>query len=180
MAYVCVESIVMFFFLMLRGLGSYALDHWGFIISLLIIFFIISKFLPGWILGALGDAQDTLTDLVGDVLVETVIGTIILAGIGGIFTSIIWVLILITSKANFLLKILTAPFFFLVGGLVGVFPIPTPGLTLALGWGMDQETFADLFCLQPFIVLILLFIALKLIFGQDFCSFLNEILNTLT
>ncbi|MBL7051801.1 MAG: hypothetical protein ISS01_01800 [Nanoarchaeota archaeon] len=179
MAYVCVESIVMFFFLMIREIGGFALNHWGLIISLLIIIFLLSKFLPAWIIGALGDAEDSLTDLIGDALAETIIGTLVFAGIGGAFTSIIWLIIVLTSKASFFLKIISAPFFFLAGALVGIFPIPTPGLATALAWSLDQETFADLACLAPFFIIVVIVIAVKLIVGQDFCTFMNDILNTL-
>ena len=178
MAYVCVESIVLFFFLMIREVGGFALDHWGLVISFLIIFFLLSKFLPGWLLGVLADLEDGITDLIGDALAETVIGTIIFAGIGGVFTSLIWVFILIRSRASFFLKVITAPFFFLAGALIGVIPIPLPGLATALGWALDQKTFADLVCLAPILIIILLLIGAKLIIGQDFCSFLTDILNS--
>ncbi|MBT3324425.1 hypothetical protein HN681_05005 [archaeon] len=178
MAYVCVESIVMFFFLMIREIGSFALAHWGLVISVMIILFLLSRFLPGWLVGVLGDAEDSLTDLIGDALAQTFFGTLVFAGIGGAFTSIIWVFIILTSKASFFLKVISAPFFFLAGALVGIFPIPTPGLTTAIAWSLDQETFADLACLSPFIIIVIIVILIKLIIGQDFCSFLNDIMNS--
>ncbi|MBT3984694.1 hypothetical protein HOD38_01665 [archaeon] len=178
------ETLGLFFVILI-----FFVKNWGwtlsFIVTAAVIVFLLKKF--RFILGFLVDVLDALTDLVGDALFETVIGLIGFMIIGAILVGILWVAILWSSEANWILKIVATPFFLVVGAIIGAIPIPLPGLTTAIAWGLGDENYANIACFAPVVVLVLL-AGLNLIFpaiilwltGVGLCDMISALVEVLT
>ena len=171
---ICAEALIRLFFLTVKLL----INHWGWALTIMGIALILQRF--PFIIGFLGDAMDFLLDLIKDALVATVIGSLIFGGLGVMIMSILWTALALGSKANIVLRLVAAPFFFLAGALVGAFPIPLPGLTIMLDYGLKNESIANYVCFVPLVLLVLAALGLGAIFGQSLCDFLNTVLLSLS
>lgn len=143
---ICIETIVRFFFLMIK----YIFVHWGLSLTVIIIYSIIYKLASSFMtLFALAfDAFDLLTDmgvLGGGATAATGIGALAgasLGVLGSLGVGIFWAFIPFSSRSNIFLRFIGIPFFFLLGCVVGLLPIPTLGISAVTVW-LTQSKYSD-------------------------------------
>ncbi len=178
------ETLGLFFVIII-----FFLKNWGWTLSFIAIavgiVFLLKKFI--FVIGLLVDILDGITDLVGDALFESVIGLIALMAVGAVLVGTLWVAILWGSEANFILKLIATPFFLVVVAIIGAIPIPLPGLTTAISWGLSDQNYANIACFAPVVVIVLL-AGLNLMFpalilwltGIGLCDMISALVEILT
>jgi len=166
---ICVEAVIRLFFVLIKSFIS----HWGLILTLLVLGFIMRK-VP-FLVSGIAFVLVTVLDLFATVLLETIIGTIIFLGMSSIILSFFFGLLCLSSKQNPIVKILMFPFYLLLGAILGIIPFAQSAIfiveQLAGGKSLVEQI---LFIAFPLIVVIILLIVLPLFFGQSYCEVVNQ------
>lgn len=174
----CLESLIRIFLLLLKFMWNHA------ILTLIIILIGIGLGKLKWmILGIIGWALNLFQDMF----------TTITFGLGGITSiligillGIIWTIIVLNCKASSVVKIIAAPFFFILGLIWLILPtgpISFVPLTLALGFFLDMDYINYIILSIPFVImlgLILNITPILIAIAPWFCDKLNFILSLLT
>jgi len=167
----CVTDLIVIF----TKLILFLIEHWGWTLTFLLLGFFLRKF--PFVLGGIA----TLLDLVADFLLgiggaTAVSGIGLLAALGALlfapFIGMFWVIMIVTSKTNIIVRILAIPGAFVGGVIAGVLPFASAPSHLAIDFLTRNKTTALIACIIPTALLILFMI----LFGSWFC----EILTTIT
>jgi len=132
-----------------------------------------------YVLGLATSGIKFLLDMLKGILLETVIGSLIFAGFGSLLLGLVWPVIALGSKANIILRIVTAPFFMLAGAMVGAF-VPIPGMTIFLQWAMQNRSIANIMCFFPIALIFGIVLIFRYFFGQDFCGTVTDFITLIT
>jgi hypothetical protein len=164
----CVTPFVRFF----GAMVGIMVTNWGWTITIGIGAFVLQGI--SFALPILADGLDFVMDIMSDLLVSTFLGFLFFTGLSSIIMGLFWMTIGITSQANIILKVVSAPFLFLVGGFIGAFPVPLPGLTFVLKFGLDNKATANIFCFAPLVLFVIGLFAIQWFYpGQNICSYVD-------
>jgi len=175
----CVAGLIRLFAVQLK----FVLYNWGWAITFLVGVFLLSR-IP-LVAEMVADAVDWVSDVFAQALAATgigLVGSFISGGVSGMLVGFVWVYIGLQSQANFILKIVTIPFFFLTGFIIGLLPnnffgIPVPLSTIvgaANRYIFTDEITSNLICAIPILILIFFFIMSQYLFGDSFCAVVNS------
>ncbi len=171
---ICVEAFVRLFFVVIK----LAIENWFWAISILVIGFVFYK--SKFLVGALGSFVNILEDLLSGLQifsggVLSVLGGLLAAATLSSILGLLWGLMVLTSPANLVLKIMATPFYIVLGALWGLVPLPLP-LSLVISYLFKDKNVSNIVCLVPIVVVV----ALSLLGVDFFCSWLNFALKTLS
>lgn len=171
----CLETIIRILFLLLKFMWNHA------ILTLIIILIAVGlsklKYIILGIIGwALNNFQDTFTTI-------TFGAGWVTSALLGILLGIIWAIIVLNCKANNIVKIIAAPFFFALG--IFWLAVPTFGIsfipvTLGLGFLLDLDYINYVILAIPFIIglsLILQITPFLIFITPWLCDKLNFVLS---
>ena len=167
----CISALITFFVVMIKFL----LVHWGWTLTIAAIAFFLNR-IP-YVLGLVASGIKLILTFLEGLLAETIIGALIFAGFGSLMLAIVWPVIALGSKANLILRIVSAPFFMIAGAFVG-FIFPFPGTTILLQWLMQNRSIANIMCFFPFLIIFGTILLFQIFFGQDFCGLLNDVITS--
>tara|TARA_Y100000310_G_C20662671_1_gene805643 strand:+ start:1898 stop:2452 length:555 start_codon:yes stop_codon:yes gene_type:complete len=180
---ICPEVTVRLFFTLIK----FALNNWGWVLMIFVASWILKR--AATVLAIVTDVFDLITDaldFVGGI-------GILFLGIAALVMGTFWASLLLGSRVNPIIKLISLPFFFIAGAVVGLIPIPLPGLTLAVKFTLDSA-FSAVFCLLMIVIVFivfpfLLFPVIAVVGGligitgfgleDSFCSWLNNIITNL-
>lgn len=159
-----VTFITIFFELIKLGI-----DHIGWVLFGLLVLAVAVR--SALLSGLVVEGISLLDDLIGNIEIASggvfgVLGGLLLSVTLSVLLGLAWAMFILISPTNIILKVIAAPFYFLLGTIWGFFPWSIPGVNFGLRYILQHRMIATILCVVPVILFVLIFF----FFGESICS----------
>jgi len=149
----CVEASLRAFFVGIK----FAVQNWFYTLGIIVLGYIMRR--SQWILAGFAWFVDLLQDSILGLGIFTggllaIFGKLFLGSVLAMLLGVMWVIMLLVSPANLVLKLFAAPVIFVAGVVTGIFPIPIP-VSFVLAFLFKDRRMANITCLAAIVLVVL-------------------------